>query len=173
MAKFRIFLFFFSLFFSGGSFSPPGGSPEWVKSERHENGFGARQGRDGATPRFDYEESGGGGGGVAGRFGGEPSRSSGRPPGQRFGGQSGPPVQSRSSRGVVEPTDGPQEGAVLMVYGLNMEKMNADRLFNLLCLYGNVFKVNLFFSSLSASDDQGRWPYLFIYTYLNDVPIWL
>jgi len=37
--------------------------------------------------------------------------------------------------------EGPQEGAVLMVYGLNMERMNADRLFNLLCLYGNVFKV--------------------------------
>ena len=43
-------------------------------------------------------------------------------------------MDSRGSRG-------PQEGAVLMVYGLNMDKMNADRLFNLLCLYGNVFKV--------------------------------
>lgn len=92
------------------------------------------------TPKFEYYEESGGGGVVSSRFGGE--RSGGRPPGgQRFGGQSGPPVQSRSSRGVVDATDGPQEGAVLMVYGLNMEKMNADRLFNLLCLYGNVFKV--------------------------------
>ncbi|XP_046443132.1 heterogeneous nuclear ribonucleoprotein L-like isoform X2 [Daphnia pulex] len=118
------------------------GSPEYGRTaERHENGFGVRQGRDGATPRFDYEESAGGAGG---RFGGEPSRSigGGRAPGQRFGGQpGGPPVQSRGSRGVVDATDGPQEGAVLMVYGLNMEKMNADRLFNLLCLYGNVFKI--------------------------------
>ncbi|KZS04614.1 Heterogeneous nuclear ribonucleoprotein L [Daphnia magna] len=117
------------------------GSPEYGRAaERHENGFGVRQGRDGATPRFDYEE---GGGGAGGRFGGEPSRSigGGRAPGHRFGGPSGPPIQSRSSRGVVDATDGPQEGAVLMVYGLNMEKMNADRLFNLLCLYGNVFKV--------------------------------
>ena len=31
---------------------------------------------------------------------------------------------------------------VLMVYGLNPDKMNCDRLFNLLCLYGNVLKVN-------------------------------
>jgi len=30
---------------------------------------------------------------------------------------------------------------VLMIYGLNAEKMNCDRLFNILCLYGNVFKV--------------------------------
>lgn len=32
-------------------------------------------------------------------------------------------------------------GCVLMVYGLNPEKMNCDRLFNLFCLYGNVIKV--------------------------------
>ena len=122
-------------------FSFSGGSPEYGgrTGERHENGFGGAR-RDGVTPKFEYYEESGGGGVVSSRFGGE--RSGGRPPGgQRFGGQSGPPVQSRSSRGVVDATDGPQEGAVLMVYGLNMEKMNADRLFNLLCLYGNVFKV--------------------------------
>jgi heterogeneous nuclear ribonucleoprotein L len=28
-----------------------------------------------------------------------------------------------------------------MVYGLNHDKMNAERLFNLLCLYGNVIRV--------------------------------
>lgn len=33
---------------------------------------------------------------------------------------------------------------VLMVYGLNPEKMNCDRLFNVLCLYGNVSKVKMF-----------------------------
>ena len=33
-------------------------------------------------------------------------------------------------------------GCVLMVYGLNPERMNCDRLFNLFCLYGNVIKVN-------------------------------
>ncbi|XP_064484874.1 heterogeneous nuclear ribonucleoprotein L-like isoform X2 [Ornithodoros turicata] len=39
-----------------------------------------------------------------------------------------------------QPT-GPHQGSVLMVYGLNSEKMNAERLFNLLCLYGNVVRV--------------------------------
>ena len=35
-----------------------------------------------------------------------------------------------------------QQGCVLMVYGLNKDKMNAIRLFNLFCLYGNVVRVN-------------------------------
>jgi len=34
-----------------------------------------------------------------------------------------------------------QQGSVLMVYGLNPEKMNCQRLFNLFCLYGNVVRV--------------------------------
>ncbi|KAL1416614.1 hypothetical protein MTO96_027825 [Rhipicephalus appendiculatus] len=33
------------------------------------------------------------------------------------------------------------KGSVLMVYGLNSEKMNAEKLFNLLCLYGNVVRI--------------------------------
>ena len=33
---------------------------------------------------------------------------------------------------------------VLMVYGLNPDKMNCDRLFNILCLYGNIIKVLLY-----------------------------
>ncbi len=33
------------------------------------------------------------------------------------------------------------QGSVCMVYGLNSEKMNANRLFNLFCLYGNVIRV--------------------------------
>lgn len=38
----------------------------------------------------------------------------------------------------------PQQGAVMMVYGLNHEKMNCDRLFNLLCLFGNVVRVCIY-----------------------------
>ena len=38
-----------------------------------------------------------------------------------------------------------QQGSVLMVYGLNMEKTNCTRLFNLFCLYGNVVRVSFFF----------------------------
>lgn len=40
---------------------------------------------------------------------------------------------------VSHPTGG--TGCVLMVYGLNAEKMNCERIFNLFCLYGNVVKV--------------------------------
>ena len=29
-----------------------------------------------------------------------------------------------------------------MVYGVNLERMNCDKLFNLFCLYGNVVKVS-------------------------------
>ena len=37
-----------------------------------------------------------------------------------------------------------QQGAVLMVYGLNGDKINAQRLFNLFCLYGNVVRVGIY-----------------------------
>lgn len=35
-----------------------------------------------------------------------------------------------------------QQGSVMMVYGLDGEKMNCMRLFNLFCLYGNVVRVS-------------------------------
>lgn len=37
-----------------------------------------------------------------------------------------------------------QPGAVLMVYGLDPLRTNADKLFNLMCLYGNVARVSIF-----------------------------
>jgi heterogeneous nuclear ribonucleoprotein L len=37
---------------------------------------------------------------------------------------------------------GPQTGSVLMIYGLDGQ-MNCDRVFNILCLYGNVLRVSL------------------------------
>ena len=36
---------------------------------------------------------------------------------------------------------GPQQGSVMMVYGMEHSKMNAERLFNLFCLYGNVVRI--------------------------------
>lgn len=36
----------------------------------------------------------------------------------------------------------PQQGAVMMVYGMDYSKMSAERLFNLFCLYGNVVRVS-------------------------------
>lgn len=34
------------------------------------------------------------------------------------------------------------QGTVMMVYGLNSDQINCDRLFNLFCLYGNVVRVS-------------------------------
>lgn len=58
-----------------------------------------------------------------------------------FMGVGGPPGSS-SLNSMGQPQPGmPHQGAVLMVYGLNKDHLNADRLFNLLCLYGNVVRV--------------------------------
>lgn len=37
---------------------------------------------------------------------------------------------------------GQQQGAVMMVYGLDKDTSNTDKLFNLVCLYGNVARVS-------------------------------
>lgn len=37
------------------------------------------------------------------------------------------------------------QGSVMMVYGLQADKVNTDKLFNLFCLYGNVTKVLFLF----------------------------
>ena len=58
-----------------------------------------------------------------------------------MGGAGGPGGASLSAMGQPQPGL-PQQGAVLMVYGLNKDKMNADRIFNLLCLYGNIVRVS-------------------------------
>lgn len=56
-----------------------------------------------------------------------------------MGGSGGPP---NTMAGMGGPAPGlPQQGAVLMVYSLNKDRMNADKLFNLLCLYGNVVRI--------------------------------
>lgn len=38
---------------------------------------------------------------------------------------------------------GQQQGAVMMVYGLDNDTSNTDKLFNLVCLYGNVARVSI------------------------------
>uniref|UniRef100_A0A0B6ZTT6 RRM domain-containing protein n=1 Tax=Arion vulgaris TaxID=1028688 RepID=A0A0B6ZTT6_9EUPU len=101
-----------------------------------------------------FGAGGGGGGGGGGpppsgppHFGGpgyydESFGGYGRPnqyggPADRFG-PKGPP--DRFGRAGYEGGPGSQ-GAVCMAYGLNMDKINCDRLFNLFCLYGNVVRV--------------------------------
>jgi len=65
----------------------------------------------------------------------------------------GPPMRGRGGRsygpGYGPPPPPPGEyGAhadspVVMVYGLDPVKMNADRVFNIFCLYGNVERVSI------------------------------
>lgn len=54
---------------------------------------------------------------------------------QRYGGQYGPPPPPPGEYGAH--ADSP----VIMVYGLDPSKINADRVFNIFCLYGNVERV--------------------------------
>lgn len=49
-----------------------------------------------------------------------------------------PPITS-AGRMVQQ---GQQQGAVMMVYGLDKDTSNTDKLFNLVCLYGNVARVS-------------------------------
>ncbi|XP_053702836.1 heterogeneous nuclear ribonucleoprotein L-like isoform X3 [Synchiropus splendidus] len=62
--------------------------------------------------------------------------------GQRYGSGYGPPG----------PDYGPHaDSAVLMVYGLDPVKINADKVFNIFCLYGNVEKVKFMKSKPGAA----------------------
>ena len=80
---------------------------------------------DGGSRRF-----GGGGGGGGGRDTLYPQRGPGGPGGNTMG------------AGLMSPSATPQHSSVLMAYNLPMNKINCDKIFNLLCLYGNVSKVS-------------------------------
>lgn len=67
-------------------------------------------------------------------FGRDPYRGDGPPPASPRGPGYGPGVP-------MNPPGGGQQGCVMMAYGLNHKKMNADRLFNILCLYGNICRI--------------------------------
>lgn len=69
------------------------------------------------------------------RFGRDPYRGEGPPPVSPRGPGYGPGVP------MNPPPSGNQQGAVMMAYGLSHEKMNADKLFNILCLYGNIVRI--------------------------------
>lgn len=64
--------------------------------------------------------------------------------------RNGPMRSSPQNNGELVPSSGSvsgpartmQQGAVMMVYGLCKDKINAERLFNLFCLYGNVTRVS-------------------------------
>jgi len=127
---------------SSGLFNSPGGG----MPDRYSGGGGGgmdmewEERRGGRDRRFNSRYGNNGmsnGGGVRG---GGMSGNPGLPgAGPFMGGSGGPP---NTMGGMGGPNPGlPQQGAVLMVYGLNKDRMNADRLFNMLCLYGNVVRV--------------------------------
>lgn len=54
-----------------------------------------------------------------------------------------PPITQAGRNGPANfVTQGQQQGAVMMVYGLDNDTSNTDKLFNLVCLYGNVARVS-------------------------------
>ncbi|XP_073258090.1 heterogeneous nuclear ribonucleoprotein L-like [Porites lutea] len=59
--------------------------------------------------------------------------------------------QQQQLNGISHALNAGGTGCVLMVYGLNAEKMNCERIFNLFCLYGNVVKVKFLTNKLGAA----------------------
>lgn len=123
--------------FTGGMMNPMPAAP--FGGDRPD--FGARPSFDsGLMPppdRFGFEESG------RGPFTEEDLRNagfmgSGRPP-------VGPPgIMPFMPEGPVAPPDGcgfGAENAVVVLFGIDQEKFNCDKLFNLLCQYGNIVRI--------------------------------
>jgi len=83
-----------------------------------------------------------GGGGGGGHF--PPHGGAG---GGFTGFQGGPPHDRFKSEGLLAgrgppPMNQTSTGCVMMIYGLDMRRVNCERLFNLFCLYGNVARVS-------------------------------
>jgi hypothetical protein len=72
---------------------------------------------------------------------------------------------------------GPQasgQGCVVMVYGLNMDKINAEKLFNLFCLYGNVVRVSSHSLFINASENERSYSHiasLYLHTFFSVVKL--
>lgn len=61
-----------------------------------------------------------------------------------------PPISQMNRNGPTNyATQGQLQGAVMMVYGLDNDTSNTDKLFNLVCLYGNVARVYELISFIS------------------------
>jgi len=103
----------------------------------------------GGESRYDDYTSGGGGGGPGY---GDPYGGAGGADGYRGSLKGAPPpaaadyrdnraVPGVGDRGAPQFMPHQQQGAVLMVYGLDPLRTNTDKLFNLMCLYGNVARI--------------------------------
>ncbi|KAL4237682.1 hypothetical protein ACF0H5_002396 [Mactra antiquata] len=96
----------------------------------------ARQSYGGQYEEPAYEYSGSSGG-----RGRPPRRSFGQEGGYGRGRGGGLRQEPNYGGGYTDQPQGPHAGSVLMIYGLDPDRMNCDKLFNLLCLYGNVMRV--------------------------------
>ncbi|XP_055628428.1 heterogeneous nuclear ribonucleoprotein L isoform X3 [Toxorhynchites rutilus septentrionalis] len=61
------------------------------------------------------------------------------PAGTHVGLMKDPPIARNGPANFIQPAQ--QQGAVMMVYGLDNGTANTDKLFNLFCLYGNVVRI--------------------------------
>lgn len=61
------------------------------------------------------------------------------PAGTHVGLMKDPPLTRNGPANFIQPAQ--QQGAVMMVYGLDSSTANTDKLFNLFCLYGNVVRI--------------------------------
>ncbi|XP_055536726.1 heterogeneous nuclear ribonucleoprotein L isoform X3 [Wyeomyia smithii] len=61
------------------------------------------------------------------------------PAGTHVGLMKDPPIARNGPANFIQPAQ--QQGAVMMVYGLDNSTANTDKLFNLFCLYGNVVRI--------------------------------
>ena len=76
----------------------------------------------------------GGGGGGGGRGGGGGYQDHGEYPQQYNHMQDQQALQPL-------PPNAPSHSGIVMVYNINLDKMNCEKLFNLMCPFGNIFKV--------------------------------
>ncbi|XP_042143600.1 heterogeneous nuclear ribonucleoprotein L isoform X2 [Ixodes scapularis] len=117
----------FGSYGNAGDGRGPSAGPGYA-AERNDYDYGGPRGSQFSSPGSGYNDGyGAPPNGPQDRYGGPP---------ERDGASYGPGGANSSPQAA-----GPHQGSVLMVYGLNSEKMNAEKLFNLLCLYGNVVRI--------------------------------
>ncbi|KAK3082700.1 hypothetical protein FSP39_003104 [Pinctada imbricata] len=136
----------------GGQAPPQGGGGAGYQGQ---GGYSGPPQQGYGSPQGGYSPPGSGGYGMYDQgdgYGGYPPSSSRQydmgPPSDRYS-SSKPPMHDRGyGRPPSTYSDGPPppggsmiQGSVLMVYGLDMERINCDKLFNLFCLYGNVVRI--------------------------------
>ncbi|VDO65194.1 unnamed protein product [Heligmosomoides polygyrus] len=124
----------------GGDLGPSGGPGAFYGSKGGYPGRGHEENNGYAEDPYAFRGtfSGRGYDGYGGPSRGFPSRGGRRPPPPGFRGDYGGDYGADAAQ-HYPPVGG--SGCVLMVYGIDQEKINCEMLFNLLCQYGNVLRI--------------------------------